>query len=249
MKKMITACVLALTFTSSSLVHAGSLTMGTEGAYAPFNYIDDNGKVAGFDIDVGNELCKRMNVDCVWKTNEWDTIIPNLIAGNYDTIAAGMSITDERKQTINFTEEYYPPTASKFATRAGKSWDFDNLSGVTIGVQGATIQAAYAEENFAAGNTIKSYETGEQSVADLAAGAVDMVLADGDFLKPVIDGSSGALVFVGSDHRIGGGIGIGVRKGDDSILNDLNKALAEAKVDGTIDELLKKYFDIGPFYK
>lgn len=247
MKKLISALV--ITFASTTLAHAGSITMGTEGAYAPFNYIDDNGNVAGFDIDVGNELCKRMNVDCVWKTNEWDTIIPNLLAGNYDTIAAGMSITDERKKTISFTEEYYPPTPSKFVARAGKSFDFDGLSGVTIGVQGATIQAAFAEENFAASNTIKSYETGEQSLADLMAGAVDMVLADADFLKPMLEATGGALAFAGPEYRIGGGIGMGVRKGDKSILADLNAALAAAKADGTIDALLKKYFDIGPFYQ
>ena len=248
MKKIIAACTLALTFAGSGIAHSETLTMGTEGAYAPFNYIDDSGNVAGFDIAIGNEVCKRMKADCIWKTNEWDTIIPNLIAGNYDTIAAGMSITDERKKTINFTEEYYPPTASKFASRAGKEWDFENLSGATIGVQGATIQAAYAQENFGSGNVIKSYETGEQSLADLAAGAVDMVLADGDFLKTVVENSEGALVFVGSDHRIGGGIGIGVRKGDDKLLASLNEAIAAAKADGTVDKLLMEYFKIGPFY-
>lgn len=249
MKKMITACALMMVCATSSFADSMKLNMGTEGAYAPFNYIDENGKVAGFDIDIGNEVCKRMHADCTWKTNEWDTIIPNLIAGNYDTIAAGMSITDERKKTISFTEEYYPPTASKFATRAGKSWHFDHLSGVTIGVQGGTVQAAYAEEKFAANNTIKSYETGEQSLADLAAGAVDIVLADGDFLNPAVEASAGALIFVGSDLRIGGGMGIGLRKNDSELLMKMNKALAAAKADGTVDKLLMKYFNIGPFYQ
>ena len=130
----------------------------------------------------------------------------------------------------------------------GKSFDFDNLSGVTIGVQGATIQAAYAEENFAANNTIKSYETGEQSAADLMAGAVDMVLADGAFLAPIVDASNGVLAKVGPDFRIGGGIGIGVRKGDDKLLNALNTAIAAAKADGTVNALLKKYFDLDAVY-
>ena len=224
------------------------LRMGTEGAYAPWNFINEDGDVAGFEIDLGNELCKRAGYDCEWVVNEWDTIIPNLVAGNYDTIIAGMSITDERKQSINFTQDYYPPDPSKFAVMAGAKIDFNNLKGQKIGVQGGTIQAAYVESNFAGNNTILSYETGDQSVADLAAGNVDVVLADGSFLKPIIDGSNGALKLDGPDILIGGGVGMGMRKGDNDLEMRMNKAIDSVKADGTLDALIKKYFDAGPFY-
>ncbi|NQY82911.1 MAG: transporter substrate-binding domain-containing protein [Alphaproteobacteria bacterium] len=248
MQNPLIALGLLAAFASPVLAHGHKLTMGTEGAYPPYNYVSDDGNIAGFEIELGNDLCARMRADCTWKTNEWDTIIPNLIGGNYDTIMAGMSITDERKKTINFSEEYFPASPSSMAAYSGKSFDFGNLSGVTIGVQGATIQAAYAEENFAAKNIIKSYETGEQSAADLAAGAVDIVLADEGFLKSIVDASGGTLTFVGPEIHIGGGIGIGLRKGDNKLLVSINKAIAEAKADGTVDKLLKKYFDVGPFY-
>ena len=88
--------------------------MGTEGAYAPWNFVNDEGVLSGFEIELGNELCARAGFECEWVTNEWDSIIPNLVAGNYDTIIAGMSITDERDELIDFTQDYYPPDPSKW---------------------------------------------------------------------------------------------------------------------------------------
>lgn len=228
---------------------ADTVRLGTEGAYAPWNYIDDSGKVAGFEIQLGNEMCKRANIECEWVVNEWDSMIPNLVAGNYDAIMAGMSITDERKQTIDFSPEYYPASPSKFAAASGAKFDFDNLSGVKIGVQGATIQADYLSEKLAANNTILSYETADQSVADLSAGNIDLLLADGDFLKPVVDGSGGALTLTAPDIRIGGGVGIGMRKGDGELKATMAKALESVKADGTLDKLIMEFFETGPFYK
>ena len=251
MKKILLALGLAsgiVTTTLSQSVLAQQITMGTEGAYAPFNYIDDNGNLAGFEIELGNALCARAELDCVWVTNEWDTIIPNLLAGNYDTIIAGMSITAERQKTIAFTEQYYPPEPSKYVANSNTRADWNNPSGLVIGVQGATIQAAYAQENWGANNTIKSYETGEQSLADLAAGAVDVVLADGSFLAPVVKASNGAIVFVGEDVLIGGGIGIGTRKGDTALRGAFNAAIAKMKADGSLNRLLNKYFGFNSVY-
>jgi polar amino acid transport system substrate-binding protein len=110
MKKLILAgAILAL---GTGLAAAQTVRLGTEGAYPPFNFIDDSGEVAGFERDLGDELCKRAALTCEWVTNEWDSIIPNLQSGNYDVIIAGMSITDERQEVIDFTQNYYPPTAS-----------------------------------------------------------------------------------------------------------------------------------------
>jgi polar amino acid transport system substrate-binding protein len=92
--------------------HGTTIRMGTEGAYEPYNFINDNGEVDGFEIELGNELCARAELTCEWVTNDWDSIIPNLVSGNYDTIMAGMSITAERDEVIDFSQDYYPPTAS-----------------------------------------------------------------------------------------------------------------------------------------
>ncbi|MGI9318978.1 MAG: transporter substrate-binding domain-containing protein [bacterium] len=247
MKKMILPVALAATLVSAP-AFADTVRIGTEGAYAPWNYIDDSGKLAGFEIDLGMELCKHAGITCEFVSNEWDSIIPNLVAGNYDAIMAGMSITDERMQTIDFSSDYYPPDPSVWAAASGATFDFNNLSGVKIGVQGATIQADYVEENLGANNTILSYETPDQSVADLSAGNIDLLLADGQFLAPVIEGSGGTLAFTGPEVMIGGGVGIGMRKGDSELQSSLAGALEKVKADGTLDKLIMEYFETGPFY-
>ncbi len=247
MKKLLLSVALAASFVAAPAM-AETVRIGTEGAYAPYNYVDDSGKLAGYEIDLGNALCAEAGLTCEFVANEWDSIIPNLVAGNYDAIMAGMSITDERKETINFSDEYYPSEPSKFAAAAGAKIDLNNLSGKKIGVQGATIQSAYAEEHFGANNTILSFETFDQSVADLAAGNLDVLLADGDPLNPVIEASNGALAFVGDGVRIGGGVGIGLRKKDTELASKFNAAIAALKANGTVDKLIKEYFENGPFY-
>lgn len=245
-KLLVAAAILALTGTAAN---AQQIRLGTEGAYAPWNFMNDAGEVDGFEIDLGNAICERNGWDCVWVTNEWDSIIPNLVAGNYDAIMAGMSITEERMQSIDFSQDYYPPDPSVFLMAADASFDFDNLSGTRIGVQGATIQAGYAEENLAASNTILSYETADQAVADLNAGNIDMMLLDRPYLEPIANGSGGALKIDGPAIPIGGGVGVGLRKSDDDLEAGFNSALDAMKSDGSLDALIAKWWEgVGPFY-
>ncbi len=248
MKKLLLGLALS-TLVGSGAAIAADVRIGTEGAYAPWNFLDDNGDLAGYEIELGNEMCKRAGVSCEFVVNEWDSIIPNLIAGNYDIIMAGMSVTDERKETINFSAEYYPPDPSKYVGAKGLEVDFDNLKGLKIGAQGATIQAAYVESNLADGNTILTYETPDQSVADLMAGNIDLLLADNSFLAPVVDGSSGAISFVGPDVSIGGGVAMGMRKEDTDLAAKMNAALESMKADGTVDKLIMEFFEAGPFFE
>lgn len=233
---------------AGSMAHAADVRIGTEGAYAPWNYLDDSGALAGYEIDLGNALCEKAGVSCEWVVNEWDSIIPNLVAGNYDVIMAGMSITDERQEKIDFSDEYFPPEPSRFAALATTDIDVANLSGAKIGVQGATVQAGWLEANMADGNTILSYETADQSVADLAAGNIDVLLADGNFLQPIVDGSAGAMVLTGDGIGIGGGVGMGMRKGEAELQEKMAAALEALKADGTVDKLIAEYFESGPFY-
>lgn len=248
MKKILLPLAIAMITFTGSAVAADKVRIGTEGAYAPWNFMDDSGKLAGFEIDLGNELCKRAELECEFVANEWDSIIPNMIAGNYDAIMAGMSVTDERKETIAFSDEYYPADPSRYAAAEGDKFDFESLKGKKIGVQGGTVQAAYAEKMFKEDNTIKSYEKPDQSVADLAAGNIDILLADGSFLEPVVSGSGGAIVYVGPKVQIGGGIAVGMRKTDSELAEKLNTALAAAKKDGTVDKLIMDFFKKGPFF-
>ncbi len=226
----------------ASTANAQTVRIATEGAYAPYNFIDDAGKPAGFEIDLGNEICKRANLTCEFVITAWDSMIPNLLAGNYDVIMAGMSITEERLQSIDFSAEYYPSGPSNYATRAGQTIAFP-ASGQRIGTQTGTIQGNFATETLGATNTVTLYETYDQAVADLAAGNLDLVLAEEGYIKPIVDGSGGALVMTGPDEIIGGGTAAGIRKEDDTLQATFDRVIGEMKADGTLNELIVKWFE------
>lgn len=226
----------------STAAQAQTVRIGTEGAYVPWNFVNDAGELAGYEIDLANAICAQAGLECEIVQNDWDSIIPNLLAGNYDVIMAGMSITEERQQTIDFSQDYYPPDPARFIVAAGTELNFENLSGVRIGVQSNTIQAAYIEANLAAGNTVLQFANPDQSIADLAAGNVDTILADGSFLESVIAGAGGAFAFDGPSLLIGGGVGAGIRKEDGDLLATWNAALDALKADGTVNTLILEWF-------
>ncbi|WP_050931449.1 transporter substrate-binding domain-containing protein [Aestuariivita boseongensis] len=218
--------------------HEKTVRMGTEGAYAPYNFINDSGELAGFEIDLGNELCARAELTCEWVKNDWDSIIPNLVSANYDTIMAGMSITAERDEVIDFTQDYFPPTASAYVAAADNAdWE----TGV-IAAQTATIQAAHIAEG---GATLVEFATPEETVAAVRNGEADAVFADRDYLAPLVEESGGALVFVGPDVPLGGGVGMGLRESDGELKDKFNAAITAMKEDGSLNELLVKWFGEG----
>ena len=174
MKKMLlTTAAFALT---ASISFADVIRMGTEGAYPPYNFINDKGQVDGFERELGDELCKRAELTCEWVTNDWDTIIPNLVSGNYDTIIAGMSITSERDEVIDFTSSYTQPDPSAYLAL---SQGVDLASGV-IAAQSNTIQAAHIAS--AGGATLVEFPTPEETISAVRNGEADAVLADKTYL-------------------------------------------------------------------
>jgi arginine/ornithine transport system substrate-binding protein len=223
--------------------------IGTEGAYPPFNYIDENGELQGFDIDISKALCDSANLDCEFVTQDWDGIIPGLLAKKYDAIIASMSITEERKEVVDFTDKYYQ-TPARFVKpkEADIEISKEGLSGKTVGVQRATVSENFIRDNFGDTVDIKSYATQEEANMDLVAGRLDLVFADSVvLLKGFLDTEQGEdYEFVGPGYTdeewFGEGIGIAVRKNDDDLKKKLNKAIDTIRENGTYKEINDKYF-------
>lgn len=232
-KLMLAAGALALT---AGLTQAEPLRMGTEGAYPPYNFVNDKGELDGFEVELGNALCKKIAAECTWVKNDWDSIIPNLVASNYDTIMAGMNITDERKKSIAFSDAYTPPPPSAYLAKTADA----DING-TVAAQANTIQAGHVAET---GATLVEFATGEESIAAVRNGEADAVFADKDFLAPFQKDSNGELVWVtGQDNvSLGEGIGIGMRQSDTELKARFDKAIAEMKADGSLDALIGKWF-------
>lgn len=226
-----------------------TLRIGVEGAYPPFSEVNAEGKIVGFDIDIANALCEVMQRKCVMVQQDWDGIIPALIAKKFDAIIASMSITEERKKKVDFTHKYYN-TPAKFVGKAdsGLTDDPAALKGKKVGVQRGTIHQCFMEKAYPDADLVL-YGTQEEANADLAAGRLDAVMADSiqlsdGFLKT--DAGKG-FSFFGADFNDpechGEGAGIAVRKGDDALREAFNKAIKTIRENGTYAKINAKYFD------
>ncbi|RDW13220.1 transporter substrate-binding domain-containing protein [Paracoccus thiocyanatus] len=230
-KLMLAAAALALT---AGMGMAQTVRIATEGAYPPYNLINDQGQVAGFEVDLGNELCKRAELQCTWVKNDWDSIIPNLVSSNYDAIMAAMSINEERKQVIAFTENYLPPAPSSYVALDEAA---DLESGI-VAVQTGTVQASHVASTQA---TMLEYPNIDQVFAAVRNGEADAAFGDHEVMRPFVEDSDD-LIFVGEQVRLDEGIGIGVRQSDNELRERFNAAIGAMKQDGSLNALITKYF-------
>ncbi len=225
------AAVLALT---AGMGMAQTIRMGTEGAYPPYNFINEAGEVAGFERDLGDELCKRAELDCTWVKNDWDSIIPNLVSGNYDTIMAAMSINEERKQVIAFTQPYLPPAPSSYvALEEGV-----DLEGGVVAVQTGTVQASHIAGT---GATMLEFPNIDQVLAAIRNGEADAGFGDHEVVRPFVEDSND-LIFVGEQVHLDEGIGMGLRQSDSDLREKFDAAIAAMKGDGSLNGLIRKHF-------
>lgn len=241
------AAVLALGITSAEA--ADKLRIGVEGAYPPFSWKEADGTLKGFDIDVALALCEKMGAECELVEQDWDGIIPALLNRKYDAIIASMSITEERKKRVDFTNKYYN-TPAKFVAKADADFaaTVDGLAGKTVGLQRGTIHQCYMEKAFP-DVELKLYPTQEEVFQDLAAGRIDAQISDSiQALEGFLQTDAGnGYGFLGGDQFDlechGEGAGIAVRKGNPELIAAFNNAIQAIRADGTYMEINNKYFE------
>lgn len=233
-------------FAFAALPH--TVRFATEATYPPFAFSNEKGEIQGFDIDVVHVLCKEIKVECTFTSQAWDSLIPSLQLGKFDALAGGMTITEERKKQVDFTEPYYANSLS-FVGVTKKKFDVsgNGLKGKIVGVQSGTTSQQYLQQQHP-DVQVKAYTSQQDAFLDLISGRVDVVLAD----TPVIthwlyaNDPTRDYMILGqpiTDPKYAGlGYGIAVKKGNTELLSALNKAIEKMKASGEDKKIIKKYF-------
>ena len=209
--------------------------IATDGAYHPFNFVNEStGEIDGLEREMGDELCRRADLKCEWIINEWEDMIPDLQAEEFDAIIAGMSITPERDQLIDFTDPYYPPSPSVYIARAGAG---DQAAQGIVAAMEETIHSDYFQ---ATGREYVGFDDPDGSLGALFSGDVDAILVDRGYAIEKLTELEGRVAIVGPEVPLDEGLGIGVRE-DSPLRERLNEAIASMKEDGTLNDLLRKW--------
>ncbi len=270
-----TMAIVAVTAVGSAKAEDAVLRIATEGAYAPWNFSTPDGKLDGFEIDLAKVLCERMKVKCDIVAQNWDGIIPALNAKKYDAIMAAMSVTDKRKEVIDFSNPY-AVAINSFAVPAngplanlpgtGERVNLDSvddavkarledianaMQGKTTGVQGSTTASTFMVTFFKGKVETREYKTTEEQNLDLVSGRIDSVLANATVLTEAIAKPEMKDIKLSGPMFSGGIFGVtavGLRKGEDKLKASFNDAIASAIADGTVKQLSDKWFkvDVSP---
>ena len=237
-----TLALLAAATFAANAASAETLRIATEGAYPPFNNTSADGELVGFDVDIAKALCEAMQRECEIVAQDWDGIIPGLVQKKYDAIVASMSITEERLQSIDFTDPYYSNYLALIA-KDGGSMSMDDVEGKAIGAQRSTIASEWAEDEFGRRGDVKLYDTQTAAYGDLTAGRIDVLASDylpvAEWLKDNPD-----YALIGEKIDIHDKIGIGIRQGEDELKAALNAAIAQIREDGTYKAINDSYFPV-----
>lgn len=220
-----------------------TLRIATEGAYPPFNSTNADGTLSGYDIDVANALCEEMQVKCEIIAQEWDGIIPGLLAQKYDAVIAGMSITPERQEKVDFTEPYFANTMV-WLTKTKGDFNSNSIKNLTLGGQRSTTPGAYLQEHYEGkdGNTVQLYDNYDNAYLDLKSGRSNAVLAEKVSAKAWLKDNATDFGMVGDEIDNDDNIAIAVRKGD-PLKDEFNKALSEIRSNGKLAALEQSNFD------
>ncbi len=241
-KKLLLAAAATLVFSANALA-VDKYKVGIEGAYPPFNNKNASGQVVGFDYDIAMALCAKMKAECEVVTSDWDGILPALNAKKFDFIVSSLSITDDRKQVVDFTDPYYS-NKQQFVAKKGVDFktDIESLKSKKLGTQRSTKAATWLQDNVS--DDVSLYDTQENAYLDLTSGRVDALLADKLAIESWLkdDPAGKDYEFKGEPINDSDKVGIALRKGDTELRTKLNLALKEIKEDGTYKKINDKYF-------
>ncbi|HQY44138.1 MAG TPA: transporter substrate-binding domain-containing protein [Paracoccaceae bacterium] len=249
MKKTAAVLLVALAFAGAASADPVKVGIAAE-PYPPFASPDAAGNWVGWEVDIINAVCKAAEMECAITPVAWEGIIPSLTGGQIDAIMASMSITEERMQTIDFSDKYYNTPTVVVATKgAGILPTAEGLAGKIIGVQVSTVHESYAQAHFAESVAeIKTYQTTDEGFQDLAAGRIDASQADSIAIDAFMATDAGkacceVVGAVADDPAIlGAGVGVGLRKGEDDLKAKFNAGIAKILEDGTYEAIGKNYF-------
>ena len=231
---LLAAALLSLLAACEETDETDKVVIATGGDYHPFDFVNDEGEIDGLERELGDELCRRADLECEWVLNDWTDMIPDLVAEDFDMIFAGMSITAKREERIDFTEAYYPPTPSVYVAQAGAG---DEAVQGRIGASANTIYSDYFTE---LGTPFVALEGSVDAAEAVLSDQVDVVLVDHGYGVQKIAEHQGRLEIVGPSVLLDRGLGIGVRKGS-ALKAKLDEALASMKADGTLNAIILKW--------
>ena len=260
--------VLASLLIIGNVYASDKIRIGTEGAYPPWNSKDASGKLIGFEVELAWALCRYMEKQCTIVEQDWDGMIPALIMRKFDAIMAGMSITDERKKAISFSQGYADEVASLAVMKGSDLEGMDTpeginltiggssakkalktltgaLAGKTVCTQTATIHQNFLESGDVGKINLRTYKTQDEVNLDLASGRCDVALAAAVAFTDYAEKSGKSVVLVGptfSGGAFGNGVGVGIRQDDTELLRTFNKAIDKARKNGDISRIATKWF-------
>lgn len=232
----------AMADTTAQTGEARNLVIATEANYPPFNKLNADGKIVGFDVDVIHAVCNEIKANCEIVSQDWDGLLPGLLTNKYDAVIAGISITPERQAQVDFSEPYFSNTIVWISKTDG-SFDPNHIKNQILGSQRSTTGADYITQRYDGkdGNRVQLHGTYAESYSDLKLGRNHAVMAEKvsamDWLKQGNDGFG----LVGDEINNNDNLGIAVRKGD-TLKSDFDKALITLKANGRLAELEKQHF-------
>lgn len=216
-----------------------TLTMGTNASFPPYEFVDDNNNIVGIDAEIAKAIADKLGMELTIKDMEFDSLIPAVKGGSVDVVLAGMTVTDERKESVNFSDSYATGIQSIIVKDGSKITNADQLKNAKkIGVQTGTTGDIYCTDDFGK-DKVNQYANGSLAVAALKNGQVDAVVIDNEPAKNYVKANAG-LKILDTEYAVED-YAIAVSKDNQQLLDDINKALKELTDSGKIKEIVDKY--------